>query len=62
MLLAAIRDEIALSRSVAIAAAGGKPPKFTPMPRPGIPPTSTAPRRLTDEQRRAIDPRLNQQP
>lgn len=63
MLLAGIKDEITLSRSVAIAAAGGKPPDFTPTSRPGIPPTSNSARQgLTDEQRRALDPRLRNQP
>ncbi|GGX26942.1 hypothetical protein [Streptomyces chryseus] len=64
MLLAAIKDEIRLSRDVAVAAAGGKPKEFKPTPRPGIPPTSTSAGRrpLTDEQRRALDPRLRQQP
>lgn len=61
MLLAAIKDEIRISRSVAIAAAGGKPPEFTPTSRPGIPPTSTTRKGLSDEQRRALDPRLRNQ-
>lgn len=63
MLLVGIKDELVMSRGVAIAAAGGKPPEFTPSPRPGIPPKSaTARRGLTDEQRRALDPRLRDQP
>ncbi|WP_234432337.1 hypothetical protein [Streptomyces sp. NRRL S-378] len=62
MLLAALRDEIVLSRHVAIAAAGGTAPEFEPMSRPGIPPKSAVRRTLTDEQRRAIDPRLRDQP
>ncbi|WP_327379444.1 hypothetical protein [Streptomyces sp. NBC_01212] len=62
MLLATLRDEIALLRSVAIAAAGGKPPDFKPMPRPGIAPTSTTSRGMTDDQRRALDPRMRNQP
>lgn len=62
MLLADIKDQLVLGRSVAIAAAGGSPPDFQPTPRPGIPPTSTSSKRLTDEQRRAIDPRLRDQP
>jgi hypothetical protein len=61
MLLASIKDEITLSRSVAIAATGAKPPEFTPTPRPGIPPKSAARLGLTDEQRRALDPRLRNQ-
>lgn len=62
ILLASIKDEITLSRHVAISAAGGKPPKFTPTARPGVPSTSITPKRLSDEQRRAIDPRLRNQP
>lgn len=60
MLLASIKDELVLSRGVAIAAAGGKPPEFHPVPRPGITPSTSAGTRkqLTDEQRRALDPRL----
>lgn len=63
MLLAAIRDELVMSRLVAISAAGGKPPEFSPMPRPGVPPKSArqAPR-MTDEMRRVLDPRLRDQP
>ncbi|MFE5093220.1 hypothetical protein ACFRCI_23385 [Streptomyces sp. NPDC056638] len=61
MLLAAIKDEITLSRNAAIAIAGGKPGDFNPTPRPGIPPTSAARKGLTDEQRRALDPRLRDQ-
>lgn len=62
ILLAAIKDEITLARSVAISAAGGKPPPFVPTARPGVSSTSTKPKRLSDEQRRAIDPRLRNQP
>ncbi|KDQ65758.1 hypothetical protein [Streptomyces sp. NTK 937] len=60
--LAELRDEIVLSRSVAIAAAGGKPPEFTPTSRPGIPPNVTPRKGMTDDQRRALDPRLRNQP
>ncbi|MEV4939562.1 hypothetical protein [Streptomyces zaomyceticus] len=63
MLLADIKDQLVLSRMVAIAAAGGKPGDFKPTPRPGIPPTASGGRRrLTDEQRAALDPRLRTQP
>lgn len=63
MLLADLKDQIVLSRLVAIAAAGGKPPEFRPTPRPGIPPTASGGRRrLTDDQRAALDPRLRTQP
>lgn len=61
MLLAAVRDELVLSRNAAIAIAGGKPAEFHPTPRPGIPPKSVR-KGLTDEQRRALDPRLRNQP
>ncbi|WP_369147045.1 hypothetical protein [Streptomyces sp. R44] len=63
MLLAEIKDQLVLSRMVAVAAAGGKPGDFKPTPRPGIPPTASGGRRrLTDDQRRALDPRLRAQP
>lgn len=62
MLLADIKDQLVLGRSVAIAAAGGTPPDFTPTPRPGIPPTSASPKRMTDDMRRALDPRMRNQP
>ncbi|MGW0468338.1 hypothetical protein ACWDX6_24185 [Streptomyces sp. NPDC003027] len=63
MLLASVKDEVTKLRLVAIAAAGGKPPDFKPTPRPGIPPTSSGGRkRLSTEQRRALDPRLRTQP
>ncbi|MFB7919228.1 hypothetical protein [Streptomyces sp. NPDC056061] len=61
ILLASIKDEITLSRGAAIAIAGGKPVEFHPTPRPGIPPKSVTRRGMTDEQRRAIDPRLRDQ-
>ncbi|WP_327712374.1 hypothetical protein OG912_32140 [Streptomyces sp. NBC_00464] len=62
MLLADIKDQLVLARSVAIAAAGGTPPDFTPTPRPGVAPASASPKRMTDEMRRALDPRLRNQP
>lgn len=63
MLLADIKDQIVMARLVAVAAAGGKPAEFKPTPRPGIPPSASGGRRrLTDEQRRALDPRLRTQP
>jgi hypothetical protein len=49
---------------VLVAANGGKPGEFTPTPRPGVPPKSAATKQkrgLTDEQRRALDPRLRNQ-
>jgi hypothetical protein len=62
LLLADVKDAVRQNTSAVIACAGGKPGPFTPTPRPGYPPTSAG-RRLSDEQRRAIDPRLrNQQP
>ncbi|QEU76878.1 hypothetical protein CP967_31130 [Streptomyces nitrosporeus] len=60
--MAQLVDELRLSRSVAIAAAGGKPPEFRPVPRPGIPPKSASPKRMTDEMRRELDPRMRDQP
>lgn len=62
MLLASVRDEIVLSRHVAIAAAGGRAPEFHPTPRPGVSPKSAKSTRMTDEERRALDPRLRDQP
>ncbi|MFF1625562.1 hypothetical protein [Streptomyces sp. NPDC058272] len=63
LLLAALKDEVTLLRAVTIAAAGGKPPEFVPTPRPGVSPKFAAKtkRGLTDEQRRALDPRLRNQ-
>lgn len=61
LLLAALMDTVRAQTSVAIAAAGGTPPPFEPTPRPGVPPkASVTPRKLTQEQRRALDPRLQQ--
>jgi antitoxin (DNA-binding transcriptional repressor) of toxin-antitoxin stability system len=63
MLTAALLDAVRANTSVLVAANGGTPLDLTPTPRPGIPPTkSTGRRRLTDEQRRAIDPRLRTEP
>jgi hypothetical protein len=62
-LLASVKDELTLLRMVIVAANGGKPGDFDPTPRPGIPPKSAQQRTgLTDEQRRAIDPRLRNEP
>jgi hypothetical protein len=63
-LLASMKDEVTLLRMVMVAANGGKPGDFEPTPRPGIPPKSarTSRKGLTDEQRRALDPRLRNQP
>lgn len=63
-LLAAVKDEIRLLRITLLAVNGNKAPEFTPTPRPGIPPKSAHKTRqgLTDEQRRALDPRLRNQP
>ncbi|MFD8315896.1 hypothetical protein [Kitasatospora purpeofusca] len=62
MLLASILDAIHAHTAVAVAAAGGKPSVPDPTPRPGIPPKKTTARRLSDEQRRALDPRLRSEP
>lgn len=63
-LLAQVKDEVTLLRHVLVAANGGKPGEFSPTPRPGIPPKSAqkSRRALTDEQRRALDPRLRDKP
>ncbi|MFF3312465.1 hypothetical protein [Streptomyces sp. NPDC002952] len=63
VLLAGLKDEVTLLRMVMVAANGGKPGEFTPTPRPGIPPKSAqkSKRGLSDEQRRALDPRLRNQ-
>jgi hypothetical protein len=61
--LAAVKDEIRLLRHTLLAVNGNKPPAFEPTPRPGIPPKrKTKYRRLSDDQRRALDPRLRNQP
>lgn len=63
VLIAGLKDEVTLLRMVTVAANGGKPGEFTPTPRPGIPPKSAQHPKsgLTDEQRRALDPRLRNQ-
>lgn len=63
VLLAGLKDEVRLLRIVTTVANGGKQEPFEPTPRPGIPPkTATQTKRgLTDEQRRALDPRLRNQ-
>jgi hypothetical protein len=63
MLLASVLDAIRQGNAIAVAAAGGKPAEVKPTPRPGILPESSSRPRLTDEQRRLLDPRLrNAQP
>lgn len=62
MLLAAVLDAIRINTAVTVAAGGGKPGKFEPTPRPGVEPTSQGRRELSDDQRRALDPRLRNQP
>lgn len=61
VLLATLTDEIRLLRMITVAANGGKPEPFAPTPRPGVPPKSAQKRGLTEEQRRALDPRLRNQ-
>lgn len=62
-LIVQLTDEVRLLRHVTVAANGGKPGDFQPTPRPGIPPKSAQQRKgLTDEQRRALDPRLREKP
>ncbi len=58
MLLASILDAVRNLTAVSLAAAGGKPTPPDPTPRPGIPPKSTTRKRLTAEQRAALDPRM----
>lgn len=58
MLTAALLDAVRLETAVLVAVNGGSKPQITPTPRPGIPPQTTGPKRLTTEQKRAIDPRL----
>lgn len=62
MLLASVLDAVRHNTAATIAAAGGTPAEFEPTPRPGIPPKSATHKGLTDEQRRALDPRLREQP
>ncbi|GAA1064674.1 hypothetical protein GCM10009574_022870 [Streptomyces asiaticus] len=62
MLLASLLDAVRQNTAATMAAAGAKPPEFEPTPRPGIPPKSSGRKRLSDEQRRALDPRLRDQP
>jgi hypothetical protein len=62
VMLAVVRDEIRQNTNALIAVNGGTPPEFTPTPRPGIPPKSAAKSRMTDDMRRALDPRLRNQP
>lgn len=57
MLMAALLDAVRLETQVLIAVNGGGKPSLDPTPRPGIPPVAPK-RRLTDDQRRALDPRL----
>lgn len=63
-LLAQVKDEVRLLRFTLLAVNGNKAPEFTPTPRPGIPPKSAITKRsgMSDEQRRALDPRLRDQP
>lgn len=64
MLMASLLDAVRMQTAVLIAvnSDSGSTPTITPTPRPGIPPTTTSPKRLTDEQRRALDPRLRTKP
>lgn len=57
-LLASLLDAVRMNTAVLVTANGGSAPEFTPTPRPGIPPKETAKKRLTDDQRRALDPRM----
>lgn len=62
MLLASIVDAVNVNTATVIASVGGKPAAVEPIPRPGIPPKQKARTGLTPEQRRALDPRLRNQP
>lgn len=61
MLIAALVDELRIFRWLYVSShsekgSGGSPPE--PLPRPGIGPSRRRRSRLTDEQRRLLDPRL----
>ncbi|WP_043468964.1 hypothetical protein [Kitasatospora sp. MBT66] len=58
LLLASVLDAVRVQTAVAVAASGGKFHEPEPTPRPGIRPRTTSRRRLTDEQRAALDPRM----
>ncbi|MFD5198800.1 hypothetical protein ACFWM7_01255 [Streptomyces sp. NPDC058375] len=62
ILLVELKDEVIRLRNATLAAAGATPPEFIPTSRPGIPPKSASAPRMSDEQRRALDPRLRNQP
>lgn len=62
MLTASLLDAVRLNTASMIAVNGGPQPHVDPTPRPGIPPKKTGRNRLTDEQRRAIDPRMRNTP
>lgn len=62
MLLASLLDSVRLNTATLVAVNGGSKPNIDPTPRPGIPPKQSGRRRLTDEQRRALDPRLRNEP
>lgn len=57
MLMASVLDAVRLNTASMIAVNGGPQPHIDPTPRPGIPPKQSR-KRLTDEQRRALDPRI----
>ncbi|WP_237518840.1 hypothetical protein [Streptomyces sp. SID5910] len=62
-LLAQVKDELVRVRHTLIAVNGGKPGEFVPTPRPGVPPKRKQKyRRLSGDQRAALDPRLRSQP
>lgn len=61
MLLASLLDSVRLNTAVLVAVNGGPKPDITLTPRPGVAPVQSR-RRLTTEERRALDPRTRTQP
>lgn len=62
MLLASVLDAVRLNTQTLVAVNGGPQPRLAPTPRPGVPRQETGRKKLTAEQRRAIDPRLRNEP
>lgn len=62
MLTASLLDAVRMNTAALIAVNGGSQPSVDPTPRPGIPPKQDGRTRLSEEQRRALDPRMRNQP
>lgn len=62
MLTASLLDAVRMNTAAMIAVNGGPQPSVDPTPRPGIPPTQSNSTRLSEDQRRALDPRMRNQP